>query len=166
MNKAVSHDASLILERTYQASLLLVWEAWTDASHVSAWWGPFGPDQTHAEIELVVGGMFYVGMQAPDGSEHPCRGKITEIKPLQRIVIEGHTDAPDACGAGLPPNAVVTIDFSEQQDGTKVSMHAQFDSRASMQAATSANWTINGANTLDQLAEYIARNMKEKEKSL
>ncbi len=71
----------LVMTRQYQAPRSLVWRVWTAPEHVAAWWGPFGPEQTAAEIDLRVGGVFFVSMTAPDGSSHPSKGVIKQIIP-------------------------------------------------------------------------------------
>ena len=110
-------DERITIVRRCRAPRDLVWQVWTDPRHVAAWWGPFGPEGTTARIDARVGGVYYVGLQAPDGTEHPSRGIISELIPQEKIVIEGDPDALDACGAGLPPRAIVTVLFEDDSLG-------------------------------------------------
>ena len=147
----------LTLTRHYSAPRDLVWEVWTDPKHVAAWWGPFGPDKTTSDIELAVGGTFAVMMAAPDGSEHPSRGIITQLVPQERLVIEGDPNAPDACGAGLPPRAMVTILFEDAEGGTRLTLDAVFPSAQAMEDANASGYQASWHETLQALDPYMAR---------
>lgn len=145
----------LTLTRHYNAPRELVWQVWTDPRHVAAWWGPFGPDQTQAKIEMKVGGDFFASMTAPDGTEHPCRGTIREVDPPNRLVIEGDSHAPDACGAGLPPGAVVIISFTDQSEGTRLTLDAIFPSESALAAANESGYSQSWNAALDLLVPFI-----------
>lgn len=147
---------TLTLSRVYAAPRALVWSVWTDPTHVAAWWGPFGPDKTTAEIEPAVGGTFAVAMTAPDGSVHPARGVIRVFDPPRRLVIEGMRDAPDACGAGLPPGAKVTLMLEDENGHTRLTLTAVFPSADAREAAATSGYTASWTETLDALGPYLA----------
>lgn len=155
------NDCTLAMTRFYKAPRELVWEVWTDPNHVAAWWGPFGPEETRCEIDAVVGGVFYVAMTAPDGSQHPSRGVIKEIIPSERLVIEGDPNAPDACGAGLPPGAVITVLFEEDGKGTKLTLDAVFPSAKARENAQASGYETSWTTTLDDLQGYFDRYMRQ-----
>ena len=50
-----AHD-SLVLERTLDAPVELVWQMWTDPEHFKAWYGPDGASIPVAELDVRVGG--------------------------------------------------------------------------------------------------------------
>ncbi|MEO1247636.1 MAG: SRPBCC domain-containing protein [Pseudomonadota bacterium] len=145
----------LRMTRYYDAPRDLVWEVWTNPQHLAAWWGPFGPDATSSTIDARVGGEFLVSMQAPDGSEHPSRGVIKAIDPPEKIVIEGDANAGDACGAGLPPGATVTISFEAEGNGTRLTLTTVFASVEALHAADASGYTASWSQTLDALGAYF-----------
>lgn len=147
----------IIIVRRCKAPRDLVWQVWTDPRHVEKWWGPFGPDGTSSDIDLRIGGTYYVGLRAPDGTEHPSRGVISELAPLEKIVMTGDPDARDACGAGLPPKAVVTIRFEDDSLGTKVTLKAVFESEAARIAAQDHNFLVSWTATFETLDVYYAQ---------
>ena len=151
MIETIDPSRRLTLTRRYKAPRELVWSVWTDPAHVTAWWGPFGPDDTLAEIDLVIGGVFFISMTAPDGAKHPSRGVITEIDRPNKLVIEGDANAPDACGAGLPPGAIVTIKFEEDRDGTRLTLDAVFPTSYAREAAEASGYVTSWNETLDAL---------------
>jgi hypothetical protein len=52
------------LERTYDASVELIWELWTTADGLEEWWGPDGFETRVSEIELRPGGQVRYVMTA------------------------------------------------------------------------------------------------------
>jgi len=38
----MSDSQSVVIERTFHATLDLVWDMWTQAEHFAAWYGPMG----------------------------------------------------------------------------------------------------------------------------
>ena len=150
-------DVSMTIVRLCRAPRDLVWKAWTDQRQVAAWWGPFGPERTTAEIDLRVGGIYHVGMQAPDGSEHPSRGIIRELIPFEKIVIAGDPQVLDACGAGLPPGALVTVRFEDAGADTRVTLDARFESEITRAAAEDSGYLTSWAASFDVLDAYCRR---------
>ena len=156
MIEAFGPSRRLTLSRHYKAPRDLVWSVWTDPKHVAAWWGPFGPEQTQCDIEAIVGGTFLVAMTAPDGSKHPSRGLIKEFDPPNKLVIEGDAEAPDACGAGLPPRAIITVSFKEEDGGTRLTLVAEFPSDVARNAAIASGYVSSWNETLDALEPFLA----------
>lgn len=51
---------SFRLERSYGASIDVVWQAWTDAEVLRKWWGPDGTTVDECEIDASVGGRVFI----------------------------------------------------------------------------------------------------------
>ncbi|MCR9143627.1 MAG: SRPBCC domain-containing protein [bacterium] len=147
----------IVIVRRVQAPRELVWNIWTDPKHVAAWWGPFGPDATTCEIDVRVGGVYCVVMRAPDGSEHPARGIIKELEAFRKIIIEGDPGAPDMCGAGLPPKALITVLFEDEGPDTKVTLSALFQTEEAKNGAIAGGYDVSWTQTFDALDAYYKR---------
>src|SRR5688572_11532113 len=52
------------LQRTFAASLDLVWELWTTKEGIESWWGPPGFEVTVSKLELRAGGALEYTMTA------------------------------------------------------------------------------------------------------
>lgn len=76
---------TLTLERTLNAPIKLVWEAWTDPEHVAKWWGPKGMDVKVIKHDFKEGGEWQYAMTMPDGKEFITEGIYSEIVEFQRI---------------------------------------------------------------------------------
>ncbi len=81
----------LTFERTYDASLETVWQAWTDPEMLKHWWGPQNVTIPQCEIDLRVGGKFYIVMEAGEamgpykGTLWPMQAEFTTVEPKTRI---------------------------------------------------------------------------------
>ena len=113
MERAEHHD--LVLERTIEAPVDLLWKAWTDPDHLRKWWAPKPYETIECEIDLRPGGVFHTRMIGPDGFDEPGTGCFLEIVPNRKIVWtsvlgpEYRPVAPENCG-GLSFTAIVTFD--------------------------------------------------------
>jgi uncharacterized protein YndB with AHSA1/START domain len=57
----------LVLERTIDAPVDLVWKAYTNPEHLKQWFAPRPYEITECELDLKPGGIFRIRMQGPDG---------------------------------------------------------------------------------------------------
>ena len=73
------------IQRTLQAPLKLVWEAWTQPEHLIRWWGPKGMETRIEAHDFKVGGAWKYIMLMPNGHEFIAEGTYTEIVPMQKI---------------------------------------------------------------------------------
>jgi uncharacterized protein YndB with AHSA1/START domain len=78
-------DRTVTIEKTLNAPIKLVWEAWTQPEHIIQWWGPKGMDTKVIAHDFTVGGQWKYTMLMPDGNEFVTDGVYTEIVALERI---------------------------------------------------------------------------------
>ena len=98
-------NTDLVLERTLDAPLDLVWKAWTDPEHMKRWWAPKPYETPEVEIDWKPGGMFRFVMTGPDGFRHEeAAGCVLEFVPKERIVWTS------ALGPGYRPNLIASGD--------------------------------------------------------
>ena len=98
-------NRTLTLERTFNAPIDLVWEAWTQPDHVAKWWAPHGMDLEVIEHDFSVGGKWKYAMPMPDGNQFISEGVYSEIVPKKKII--------------------TTADFKPMTEG--VELHIQFE---------------------------------------
>lgn len=103
-------NRTLTLERTFDAPIHLVWEAWTQPEHIAMWWGAKGMTINVVEHDFRVGGQWKYVMPMPDGSEFVSDGEYKEIVEHKKIVTL----------ANMKPMTVgVEIHASFEADGDK-----------------------------------------------
>ncbi|MEM6633617.1 MAG: SRPBCC domain-containing protein [Bacteroidota bacterium] len=76
---------TLTLERTFDAPIKLVWEAWTQPEHIAHWWGPPGVDVQILAHDFTEGGTWKYVMPMPNGSEFISEGVYKEINKPTKI---------------------------------------------------------------------------------
>lgn len=79
-------NRTLTIEKTFDAPLQLVWNAWTQSEHILKWWAPKGMDVEVIEHDFKVGGKWKYSMQMPDGNAFVSEGTYKEIVELQKII--------------------------------------------------------------------------------
>lgn len=96
----MTNETDLVLERTLDAPVGLVWEAYTNPEHIKRWFAPRPYEVTEVELDLTPGGIFRFRMVGPDGFDtgHGVPGCVLEV-------IEGKKLAwTSALGPGYRPN--------------------------------------------------------------
>lgn len=78
---------SIVIERTFDAPIDLIWQLWTEAEHFKSWYGPKGMTVPVAKIDARVGGKRLVCMESADGNMKMwLAGEHTEVTPNTRLV--------------------------------------------------------------------------------
>jgi uncharacterized protein YndB with AHSA1/START domain len=78
-------------ERTFDASLETVWQAWTNPDILKEWWGPNGVSIPECELDVHVGGELYIVMEAGaalgdfKGTRWPMKGTYTIVEAPTRL---------------------------------------------------------------------------------
>ena len=105
-NSTGSKDA-LVIERTFDAPVDLIWQMWTQPEHFKKWYGPTGFSVPVAEMDVRVGGkrLLCMEMKTPDRSMKMWfTGEYREVAPKKRLV---YTDSmADENGNVLSPSAM------------------------------------------------------------
>jgi uncharacterized protein YndB with AHSA1/START domain len=76
----------VVFERTFDVSPDTVWQAWTDPGKLKVWWGPDNVSIPECEVDLRVGGKFFIVMEAGEamgpykGTRWPMEGWFTVVE--------------------------------------------------------------------------------------
>lgn len=148
--EAGAADREIVLTRAFNAPRELVFEAYTRAEHLDRWFGPRGfTTVTHA-IDFRVGGSWSFTMTAPDGTVYPNYVLYREIERPTRLVFDHGSSAEE------PDHFRVTITFTEEEGGTRVTQRTLFPT-AEARAATEKFGAVElGNQTMEKLGEYLA----------
>jgi uncharacterized protein YndB with AHSA1/START domain len=114
-------------ERTYNAPVEKVWQAWTNAEQLKKWWGPDNVKIVECELDLQVGGRLYIVMEATEamgeyaGTRWPMEGKFTVVEPNSKLAYEAKawTEGDEE---GTTLDQVQEIAFTEEDGKTKMSL--------------------------------------------
>lgn len=81
----------VVIERTYDASPETVWQAWTNPDLLKQWWGPDNVSIPECDVDVRVGGRFYIVMEAGAamgpyaGTKWPMLAKFTVVEPHTKL---------------------------------------------------------------------------------
>lgn len=122
------------IERTFDASIDLIWAMWTEAEHFANWYGPMGAKIPKAEMDVRVGGQRHIGMEmeTPNGQMQMFFvGEYREIAPKTRLVYteamadaDGNTITPEQMGmpSGTPTETSIVVELVDLVARTKMTM--------------------------------------------
>ena len=161
-------NTDLILERTLDAPIELVWEAYTNPEHITQWFAPKPYQITECELDLRPGGIFLIRMVGPDGFDtgHGVPGCVLEVIERERLTWTsalGPEYRPNLSGEGcesFPFTAVITFaDLGNGKTAYKaVAMHKDSaDREKHEQMGFNDGWgTVAGQ--LEEFAQSLAAN--------
>ncbi len=135
---------SITLKRHINAKPAAVFAAWTDPQKIVRW---FGPQQTlldtvKAELDVRVGGRFWVSFKTNDGEFHKVGGTYREVFAPHRLQFTW------AWHSTPERESLVTVSIREDGDGSMLTLlHEQFFDQAAADGHT-RGWT----GTLEKLA--------------
>jgi uncharacterized protein YndB with AHSA1/START domain len=109
-------DRELLLTRTLNAPIDLVWEVWTKPEHIAKWWGPNGFTNTITTMDMRPGGEWHLVMHGPDGTDYKNKSIFKEVIPKKKIVYEH-----------VSPKFTATVKFEEQGETTLLTWHMLFE---------------------------------------
>jgi uncharacterized protein YndB with AHSA1/START domain len=151
---------AVVIERTFDAGVDLVWRMWTDPEHFAAWYGPDGATIPVAKMDVRVGGTRLVAMemQTPNGAMQMWfTGEYLEVVENERLVYtesmsdpDGNVLSPSDIGMpeGHPTTTEVRVELEDLGSRTKMIMtHAGIPS----DSPGAAGWTM----AFDKLAVYV-----------
>jgi uncharacterized protein YndB with AHSA1/START domain len=152
---------AVVLERSFDAPVEVIWQMWTNPEHFKAWFGPEGAIIPEATLDVQVGGARVVcmEMQSPNG---PMRmwftGEHREVVENERLVYtesmsdeNGNVLAPSAMGMpeGHSTTTEITVELWADNGGTRMMMtHVGVSS----DSPGATGWTM----AFDKLASYLA----------
>ena len=152
---------AVVIERTLDAPVDVVWRMWTQPEHFAAWYGPTGASIPVAKMDVRVGGtrLVCMEMQTPNGTMQMWfTGEYREVVENQRLLYTesmsdpaGNVLSPSDLGMpeGHPTTTEILVELDDLGGRTKMVM-THFGIPTDSPGA--AGWTM----ALDQLTAHLA----------
>lgn len=131
MTDNASQDA-MVIDRTFDAPVDLIWQMWTEAEHFKAWYGPGGANIPVANMDVRVGGarLICMEMETPNGPMQMWfTGEYTDVSATTRLAYtdsmsDENGNVKTAAEMGMPDgHPMVTEVIVELEDlGAKTKM--------------------------------------------
>ena len=152
---------AVVIERSFDAPVDLVWQMWTDPVHLAAWYGPDGASVPVAKMDVRAGGTRLVCMevQTPDGPMQMWfTGEYREVSENRRLVYteamcdeDGNVLSPSEAGMpeGHPTTTEVRVELDDVDGRTRMVMT---HTGVPADSPGAAGWAM----ALDKLAAHVA----------
>ncbi len=143
-------DRELVVTRTFNGPVHLVFKAWTTPELLVRWWAPesFGINLVGCEVDASTGGRYRFAFDVP-GQPEPVAflGKYLEVTPPKRLVwTNEETDN----------GSVTTVTFEERDGQTHLVLHDLYPSKDALDAALASESTGGWPEQFDQLDVVLA----------
>ena len=142
-------DRELVVTRTFDAPVQVVFEAWRRPELFQRWWIPSSAGLTliSCEMEVRTGGRYRLEFGHPL-SDQPIAffGTYLEVVPNQRIVWTNEES---------DQGAVTTVSFAENNNQTQVTLHERYPTSAALEEAIAGSAEAL-PEQFAQLAELLA----------
>ncbi len=127
-----SDKGTLTIKRSFNASVQLVWRAWTEPDLIDKWWAPEPWKSQTKRMEFREGGVRIYVMIGPEGEEHWGRTDFESIKPFQEF--GGKDSFCDKEGVVNPdfPIGKFTYTFIERGENTDMIMITAYESEEAL----------------------------------
>ncbi len=124
----------VIGKRIFNATLDLVWRAWTEAELLDQWWAPEPYRSETSYMDFREGGYRLYAMVSPEDERHWGRTSYDSISQLESFA--GTDGFCDEKGVGNPdfPLARYHNQFIAHSQGTEVIFTTEYDSAADIEA--------------------------------
>ncbi len=143
-------DEELVVTRAYDAPRALVWAATTQPEHLAQWVaGPAPWSMTVCEHDLRPGGAYRTVLRHADGSEMEIRGEYREVSAPERLVLTERWGGPW-------PETVHTMEFTEEDGVTTVTLVIVYPSEAALDSAVGTGMLQGMAESYNRLEEHLA----------
>jgi uncharacterized protein YndB with AHSA1/START domain len=143
-------DRELVVTRTVDGPVRIVFEAWSKPELFQRWWVPksFCVTLISFEADIRTGGAYRLLMGHPS-SEQPMAffGRYIEVTPHSRLVWTN-----DEGGEG---GAVTTVTFEEKDGATRVVVHELYPSKEALDDAMASGSTSGWGEQFEQLDGLI-----------
>jgi PhnB protein len=142
----------ITLVRSFNAPRRLVFQAFTDPSHLAQWWGPRGYTAPVCELEARPGGALRIDMRAPDGAIFSCTGTVREVVPLERFAF---TIALHETDGSIRLENLNTVTFAEDSGRTTIILHVRVLQATAAAEANLAGMQAGWSGSLERLATLL-----------
>jgi uncharacterized protein YndB with AHSA1/START domain len=144
-------DRELVVTRTFNGPVHIVFEAWTKPELFKRWWVPKSSGMTllSCEMDVRTGGTYRLVFRHPSsGQPMAFFGRYIEVIPNSRF-----TWTNDEGGEG---GAVTTVTFEERGAQTLVVMHDLYPSKEALDEAIASGSTSGFNEQFTQLDELLS----------
>lgn len=149
-------EKSITVERSFNAPLNTVWDAWTRADILCKWWAPQPWTCVVKSMDFREGGRWLYYMQGPEGERHWSFFEYEKIQPKSSFAgRDGFCDEHGTVNMQMPRMQWESR-FSTADGGTLVRTQLRFESAEHLEQIVAMGFKEGFAQGLQQLEELLA----------
>ncbi len=143
------------IKREFNASLELVWQAWTTAELLDQWWGPKPWRAETKTLDFREGGIWLYAMVGPEGERHWSKSDfISIVKEKSFSFRGGFSDENGTINPALPQN-LWENNFIPANDKIRVDILLTYDSLSSLEKELEMGFKEGMTIDFNQLDELL-----------
>ncbi len=149
-------NKTIQITREFDASLPLVWRAWTTPELLDKWWGPKPWRAETKTMDFREGGFWLYAMVSPEGEKHWAKLSYFTIDTEKSFTAkDGFCDEHGVLNPAFPQNLWENA-FTAQEEKTQVRMLLSFDSLGDLETLIQMGFREGFTIGLDQLDELLS----------
>jgi len=143
------------VKRSFNASLDLVWSAWTKAEILDQWWAPKPWKAQTKTMDFREGGHWLYAMVSPEGEEHWSKVAYLSIKKEKSFLAnDGFCDSEGNLNKAFPITKWEN-NFNQEKSQTIVSIRLTFDKLEDLEKIIEMGFKEGFTMGLNQLEEVL-----------
>lgn len=148
-------DNTINVKREFDASLDLVWEAWTNPEILDQWWAPKPWKTNTVSMDFREGGTWLYYMQGPEGDRHYCKNDYQSITIHKSFSgLDAFCDENGKTNEDFP-RTLWKNDFTESNGNTTIQIVAQYSSLQDLEKILSLGFKEGFTMALGNLDDYL-----------
>lgn len=153
INKATQ---TVQVRREFDASLPLVWDAWTKPELLDQWWAPKPYQNKTKSMEFREGGTWLYAMISPQNEVHWCKNDYIKINvQVSYTGLDAFCDENGVTNLAMP-RTEWTNTFIEENHKTLVTIEAKYDNLADLEKVIEMGFKEGFTMGLNQLDVLLA----------
>jgi PhnB protein len=153
-------DNTIHVQREFDASLELVWEAWTNPEILDLWWAPKPYRMVTKSMDFRDGGMWLYAMVSPKDEKHWCKNDFHKIDHQKSFSgLDAFCDENGTVNSGMP-GKLWSNTFVENGGTTTVNVVTKYESLADLEKIIEMGFKEGFTMALENLDQYIEAQFK------
>lgn len=150
-------NQKLILTRDFEAQPELMFELWSNCTHLKHWWGPEEWPMEECEMDFREGGQWRYCLRGPnEGDESWGMAVYQQINQPDKIIYSDHFTDADGNIIENMPNMIITVDFVAQNGKTRQITTVDFDTNEERDKIVEMGMAEGMDSSLNRLDQYLA----------
>lgn len=153
-------NATVHVQREFDADLELVWKAWTTPEILDLWWAPKPYKAKTKLMDFREGGTWLYAMVSPQDDLHWCKADYHTIVPQKSYSYTDNFCDEHGQVSEAFPNSHWTNVFSQKAETTTVHITIQYESLAALEKVVEVGFKDGLTLAMQNLDQYIESKFK------